>query len=197
MRFFSLSNCPRLKDEHLAALKHAPSTLQHLVLDSCVRLTLSVLHLLPQTVSLSSLTFKDCASSTCELPERMASLSQLTLLNLAGHELTDRDVPKLTPLTKLKSLDISGSKISQDGIDQLCVLTALTHLDISWTLAQHPPPLSSLQTLCMDSCNLGGSWDITYAVHASMYVGPCELFSQIHLLSLNSCRFEADDGTQV
>lgn len=82
-------------------------------------------------------------------------------------------------------------------MDSLSVLTALTFLDISWTLAQHPPPLADLHTLLMDSCGFGGSWDFTYAVHASMHGSEGTLFAKIEHLSLNSCRFEAADGSQV
>jgi hypothetical protein len=196
LRQLSLKNCPRLKDEHLQALKHAPSTLKQLSLDSCVRLTLSALNILPQDVSLHSLTFKNCASSS-SLPERLATLAQLTLLDLSGHEVTDSEVSKLTPLTLLKSLDISGSKLSQEGVDQLSVLSALTFLDMSWTLAHHPPPLAHLRTLHMDSCDVGGSWNFAYVVHASIHGSEGMLFSQIEQLFLNSCSFETADGGQV
>lgn len=197
IRKIRLSNCPRLKDEHLKALKLCPSTLKHLMLENCTRVTLSVVSFLPQDISLHSLTFKNCASSAGSLPEHVSALTQLTQLDLSGHELSDSDIPTLIPLTLLKSLDISGSKLSQEGVDQLSVLSALTFLDISWTLAQHPPPLSALHTLRMDSCDFGGSWDFAYAVHASMSGSEGTLFAQIEQLSLNSCRFEAEDGSQV
>lgn len=196
IRQLTFKSCPRLKDEHLQAIKYAPATLKHLTLHSCVRLTLSALSLLPRDVSLLSLTFRNCAASGT-LPRRLSTLSQLTLLDLSSQELSDRDIPTLTPLTLLKSLDISGSKLSQDAIDQLSVLSALTFLDISWILAQYPPPLAKLRTLRMDSCDMGGAWDFTYAVHASIHGGEGTLFAQIQNLSLNSCRFEAADGSQV
>ena len=196
LRQLTFKSCPRLKDEHLQALKHAPATLKHIMLHGCVRVTLSALSVLPKDVSLHSLTFKNCAS-TGTLPQSLSAHPELTHLDLSGHELSDSDITSLTPLTLLKSLDISGSKLSQDGIDQLSVLSALTFLDISWTLAHYPPPLSHLRTLRMDSCDAGGAWDFTYAVHASIHGGEGTLFAQIQNLSLNSCRFEAADGAQV
>jgi hypothetical protein len=177
-------------------MKHAPSTLKHLSIDNCARLTLSVLKLLPKDVSLHSLTFKHCAPSR-SIPERVATLTQLTHLDLSGHELTDADIPILTPLTLLKSLDISGSKLSQGSVDQLSALSALTLLDMSWTLAHYPPPLAQLHTLRMDSCEVGGSWAFAYAVHASIHGSEGTLFAEIEELSLNLCRLEAADGGQV
>lgn len=73
----------------------------------------------------------------------------------------------IAQLTLLQTLDVAGCTATQAGIDHLTTLTALQTLDMSWTLAQHPPALQQLRSLCIGHCTLGGSWEITFALHES------------------------------
>jgi hypothetical protein len=82
--------------------------------------------------------------------ESLASLTNLTSLNVRGAKITDAGLEKLAPLKKLEELDLSETKVSAKGLGSLASLPKLQKLTLwkdSQVHADATAQLSALKTL--------------------------------------------------
>lgn len=174
-----ISNCSRLRDDHLAPLRRALPYLSAFSLENCALVTPAALSCLDPSLPLRSLSF--IGNNGQHRPQALTKVShlsmfsQMTSLRLSDQGIGDGAMGTVADLPQLRYLDISGCMVTQAGADRLTTLSALRSLNMSWTRANHPPALYELRSLCMSHCTLGGGWDLTFALYESQ-VCPCRTY---------------------
>eukprot|EP00892_Ulva_mutabilis_P011337 jgi/Ulvmu1/8576/UM045_0018.1 len=200
LRSLSISQCPRIRDDHIVPLGNAPPHLTSLSLDCCARLTPAALSHLAPALPLRSITFIGSRGGPSQKPmpqfdpiSHLSVFTHLTQLRLSDKAVGDPAMATISELTSLLVLSVAGCTVTQAGADRLTSLASLQTLDMSWTLAQHPPALHRLQSLHMDHCTIGGGWELAYAMHESQAGAAGDsggLFAELTHLSFEGASLE-------
>jgi hypothetical protein len=124
----------KVRDYQLAALAPFLSSLTHLNLYECTKITLSLDHFrAPCEASLKALTHLTLSGTSVddEGMRNLARLTALTHLELENTAVTGRGVRSLAPLTAhLTHLALSGEDCVDAKLIAVCSLTALTRLEM-------------------------------------------------------------------
>jgi len=122
----------------------------------------------------------------------LASLKELTLLDLSGHarDLRGSGFEALSGLDKLQTLDVSGSGLDDEGARQIGRLTSLERLSLrdTWISGNGLAALINLKQLKV--LNLGHCRRLQ-----SEDMVPLGKLSELEQLNISDCRIAADDAS--
>ncbi|WVZ24259.1 hypothetical protein V8G54_002803 [Vigna mungo] len=152
LRYLNLADCHRITTSALWPIT-GMNTLQELDLSRCFKVNdagishlLSIPNLVKLRISETGVTAKGV--------KLLASLENLSLLDLGGLPVDDVSLISLQVLKRLQHIDLWGSKISNKGAAVLNKFLKLSYLNLAWTSVTKLPTLSSLECLDMSNCTI-------------------------------------------
>ncbi|KAK3429438.1 hypothetical protein EUGRSUZ_E00859 [Eucalyptus grandis] len=161
LRCLNVADCHRITSSALWAIS-GMDNLKEVDLSRCVKVTDAGIRHLLSISTLEKLRVSE-TGLTADGIALLASLSNLSVLDLGGLPVTDKALNSLQGLTKLQHLDLWGSHLTDDGVILLEKFPRLSFLSLAWTKVTALPYLSSLECLNMSNCTiksiLGGTGD--------------------------------------
>ncbi|XP_010055863.2 uncharacterized protein LOC104443990 [Eucalyptus grandis] len=161
LRCLNVADCHRITSSALWAIS-GMDNLKEVDLSRCVKVTDAGIRHLLSISTLEKLRVSE-TGLTADGIALLASLSNLSVLDLGGLPVTDKALNSLQGLTKLQHLDLWGSHLTDDGVILLEKFPRLSFLSLAWTKVTTLPYLSSLECLNMSNCTiksiLGGTGD--------------------------------------
>ncbi|KAK7399111.1 hypothetical protein VNO78_10286 [Psophocarpus tetragonolobus] len=152
LRYLNLADCRRITTSALWPITGMTS-LQELDLSRCFKLNDAGINHILSIPFMDKLRISE-TSVTAEGVKRLASLKNLSLLDLGGLPVDDVALTSLQVLKRLQYIDLWGSKISNKGAAVLYTFPKLTSLNLAWTSVTKLPKLSFLEYLNMSNCTI-------------------------------------------
>ncbi|KAE9614076.1 putative leucine-rich repeat domain, L domain-containing protein [Lupinus albus] len=152
LRYLNIADSHRITSSALWPLT-GMSSLKELDLSRCSKVNDAAIDHIISIANLEKLHISE-TSVTAKGVKLLASLINLSLLDLGGLPIDDISLTSLQVLNKLQYLDLWGSEISNQGAAVLSTFPKLTYLNLAWTSVTKLPNLSSLECLNMSNCTI-------------------------------------------
>lgn len=152
LRYLNVADCHRITNSALWPLTGMTS-LKELDLSRCSKVDDGAIDHILSIPNLEKLHISE-TSVTAKGVKLLASLGNLSHLDLGGLPVDDITLTSLQVLKKLQYIDLWGSEISNEGAVVLNLFPRLTHLNLAWTNVTKLPNLSSLEFLNMSNCTI-------------------------------------------